>query len=44
MPDDESGIRWDDPDLNIQWPVPDPTVSEKDAKLPLFRDISRQDT
>lgn len=38
-PEDESGIRWDDPDLNIEWPVSDPLVSGKDQKLPLFREI-----
>ncbi|MDA8692810.1 dTDP-4-dehydrorhamnose 3,5-epimerase [Saprospiraceae bacterium] len=26
----EAGIRWDDPKLNIQWPVKEPIVSDKD--------------
>ncbi|TVQ65298.1 MAG: dTDP-4-dehydrorhamnose 3,5-epimerase [Balneolaceae bacterium] len=38
-PEDEAGIRWDDPDLKIGWPVKDPTVSDKDRALPLFREI-----
>lgn len=31
----DKGIRWDDPDLGIPWPVTQPTVSDKD-KLNLF--------
>ena len=35
------GIRWDDPDLNIRWPIPHDHVvlSEKDRQQPLFRDV-----
>ncbi|UCD37339.1 MAG: dTDP-4-dehydrorhamnose 3,5-epimerase [Fidelibacterota bacterium] len=29
-PDCESGIRWDDPDIGIQWPIDAPMLSEKD--------------
>jgi len=28
----ESAIRWNDPQIGIQWPVTDPVVSEKDQK------------
>ena len=34
----ERGIRWNDPQINIKWPVQDPLLSEKDAKHPLLRD------
>jgi dTDP-4-dehydrorhamnose 3,5-epimerase len=35
-PDLEGGIRWDDPRLDIPWPVKDPRVSSKDQNLPFF--------
>lgn len=36
----ESGIRYDDPQLNIDWKIPDgkAIVSDKDKILPLFAD------
>tara|TARA_B100000575_G_scaffold182103_1_gene146247 strand:+ start:11795 stop:12331 length:537 start_codon:yes stop_codon:yes gene_type:complete len=30
-PYDEGCILWNDPDLNIPWPIENPTLSEKDA-------------
>jgi dTDP-4-dehydrorhamnose 3,5-epimerase len=28
----ESGIRWDDPEIGIQWPIAEVQLSEKDQK------------
>ncbi|MGE0193940.1 MAG: dTDP-4-dehydrorhamnose 3,5-epimerase [Planctomycetota bacterium] len=36
-PASERGVRWDDRDLAISWPVADPIVSAKDAALPPLR-------
>jgi len=36
---DTSAIAWDDPDLAIPWPNPNPVVSERDRKNPYLRDI-----
>ena len=39
-PSADGGIRWDDPELAIEWPiiVSDPILSDKDAALPLLAD------
>ena len=38
-PEDEGGIIWNDPDINVAWPTLDDVVlSEKDGKLPRFKD------
>jgi dTDP-4-dehydrorhamnose 3,5-epimerase len=35
-PASESGIAWNDPDINIQWPYPNPILSRKDQQLMTF--------
>jgi dTDP-4-dehydrorhamnose 3,5-epimerase len=35
----DTGIRWNDPDIAIPWPVDRPVISEKDGNLPLIREI-----
>jgi dTDP-4-dehydrorhamnose 3,5-epimerase len=40
-PEYERAIRWDDPQLGVQWPLPlgvSPTLSGKDAIAPLFKE------
>jgi dTDP-4-dehydrorhamnose 3,5-epimerase len=34
----ERCIRWNDPDLAIDWPTDAPILSEKDRRAPLFKD------
>jgi len=38
-PESDSGLIWNDSDLNIDWPIRDPILSEKDAKLQKFKDF-----
>jgi dTDP-4-dehydrorhamnose 3,5-epimerase len=40
-PSDEITIRWDDPDLNIDWRTPAPALSTRDAAASLLKDIQR---
>ena len=35
----EGSVRWDDPQLGIDWPVSDPLLSDKDKAAPLLREI-----
>lgn len=35
----ELGVRWDDPDLAIAWPIGPAVVSDKDRQLPRLRDL-----
>jgi len=38
-PTDEGGILWNDPSLNINWPVATPILSEKDQMQPKLDEI-----
>jgi len=35
----EGSILWNDPDLNIDWKISDPILSDKDKIAPLFKDF-----
>lgn len=39
-PQYEKGFRWDDPEVNIKWPVSNPLVSERDQTSPFFKEIT----
>ncbi len=36
-PELDSGFIWNDPEISIKWPMDKPIISEKDLKLPLFK-------
>lgn len=37
-PEHDTGIRWNDPNVAIAWPIKDPILSEKDQTLPMLRE------
>ena len=38
----ESGVIWNDPDLNIDWGIKSPIISDKDLKLPTFEEFTQK--
>jgi dTDP-4-dehydrorhamnose 3,5-epimerase len=38
-PSDEGSVLWNDPDLDIPWPVADPILSNKDARADRLIDL-----
>ncbi len=39
----DRAVRWDDPRIDIAWPIPDPAVSEKDGRAPVLDAIAVED-
>ncbi len=40
-PEEEAGIRYDDPELNITWPISNPIISKKDLSWPTLKEAKR---
>jgi len=38
-PENERGIIWNDPEIDITWPIEKPILQEKDSKLPSLKNI-----
>lgn len=38
-PATEAGIKWDDPDVGVEWPIAEPRVSERDETAPELRQV-----
>lgn len=39
-PRDDRGLRWNDPELGIAWPLAAPVLSGKDAAQPFLKDVA----
>ena len=40
-PQADAGIRWNDPDINVQWNILEPILSEKDSNNPFLKEIEK---
>ncbi len=38
----DAGIRWNDASLAVDWPIAEPSLSEKDAKAPFLADVGEE--
>lgn len=38
----EKGFRWDDPNVNIAWPVKNPLISVRDQQAPFLHEIEQE--
>lgn len=38
-PETEAGIRWDDPDIGVAWPIQHPLLSDRDKLAPALAEI-----
>ena len=41
-PELSRGIRWNDPDVGIDWPLSDATLSDRDRTLPYLRSLTSE--
>lgn len=37
-PENDRGIRWNDPDIGVDWKIANPIISDKDNHAPLLKD------
>ena len=42
-PADEGGLIWNDPDIDIDWPIASPSLSAKDAACPRLSELPETD-
>jgi dTDP-4-dehydrorhamnose 3,5-epimerase len=42
FPEDEGALLWNDPDVNIPWPVENPLLSAKDRGNPTLRELAHE--
>lgn len=40
-PEADAGIRWNDPDIGVEWGIENPILSEKDKKNPFLKECKK---
>jgi dTDP-4-dehydrorhamnose 3,5-epimerase len=40
-PESEGGIFWSDPDIDVEWPISGPLLSDKDTNHPHLKDVPK---
>ena len=41
-PEHDGSIRWDDPDVGIDWPIKNPLLSDKDSQAPFLKEVGKE--
>ncbi len=39
-PETEAGIRWNDPEVGVEWPVTEPLLSQRDVEAPSLAEVA----
>ncbi len=39
-PETEAGIRWNDPEVGVEWPTESPLLSQRDEEAPLLSEVA----
>ena len=39
-PETEAGIRWNDPEIGVEWPVGEPLLSQRDIEAPTLGEVA----
>lgn len=41
-PETEAGIRWNDPEVGVEWPVAEPLLSQRDIEAPALSEVAAE--
>jgi len=41
-PDTEAGVKWDDPEIGVEWPIQHPQLSDRDQLAPTLAEVQNE--